>query len=119
MTLCETIAAGVLGIAAPMVGAVLIELFGGVNVGGIRPLLFVAFAVSAFTFVLVWVKLSDKKRSTGYKTKANLLMDAASLLKGNRTAQKWLVIGALNKLPQAMVIPFTQVFAQELKGAIC
>lgn len=117
MTLCETIAAGVLGIAAPMVGAFLIEQFGGVNVAGIRPLFFVAFAVSAFTFVLVWVKLSDKKWSTGYKTKANLLMDAASLLKGNRTAQKWLVIGALNKLPQAMVIPFTQVFAQELKGA--
>jgi MFS family permease len=44
-------------------------------------------------------------------------MDGIKILKGNRVAQKWLVIGALNKLPYGMILPFTQVFAQEVKGA--
>jgi len=40
MSLCETLAAGVLGMLAPLVAAALVIRFGGVHIPGIRPLFF-------------------------------------------------------------------------------
>ncbi len=44
MAICETAGMGILGMAAAMVGALLVTTFGGVNVGGIRPLCFISVA---------------------------------------------------------------------------
>ena len=117
MMLCETAAAGLLGIASPMIAALLIAQLGGVSVANLRPLFYISFAMTALSFLLVLTKLSDVKWVSKQKPPANPFKDSLRILKGNRAAQKWLVIGALSKLPFGLILPFTQVFAQEMKGA--
>jgi len=117
MMICETAAAGLLGMAGPMIGAFLIVRFGGVNATGIRPLFFVAAAISIAAFIVVLTQLSNKKWVTMTKSGLNVIKNSIGILKNNRNTKKWLVIGALSQLPVGMVIPFTQVFANEQKGA--
>jgi len=50
MSLCETFAVGVLGMLAPLLGAVLVFRFGGVSVSGIRPLFYIALFGTIGTF---------------------------------------------------------------------
>ena len=57
MSCCETLAVGLLGIVGPMLGALLVTAFGGVNVGGIRPLFFIVLAHRNH-FHRMWVPLS-------------------------------------------------------------
>jgi MFS family permease len=47
MLICETLAAGLLGMAGPMFAAWLVTRCGGVNLGGIRPLFFVGLLPAA------------------------------------------------------------------------
>jgi len=117
MMICETAAAGLLGMAGPMIGAFLVVRFGGVNVTGIRPLFFVAAVITVVTFLLVLTRLSNQKWATTTQSGFNVLKNSISILKGNRNKKKWIVIGALSQLPVGMIIPFTQVFANEQKGA--
>jgi MFS family permease len=117
MMLCETAAAGLLGISGPMIAAFLVVQFGGVNVSGIRPLFYITAVIAALSFILVLTQLSNRKWAPKIKPGKNLIKDGIQLLRGNRIAQKWLVIGALNQIPLGMILPFTQVFAQEAKGA--
>jgi len=117
MTICETVAAGLLGMAGPMLGAWLVILFGGVNVSGIRPLFFVSAIITAFSFVVIWTQLSGKMERSRSKTRPHIFHDLYQVLKEGKHLNRWLIISAVNSVPLAMVFPFSQVFAHEIKGA--
>lgn len=117
MTLCETFAAGLLGMAGPMLAAWLISSFGGVNASGIRPLFFVALAITIGTLVFIFNHLSDQRWRIMGETKPNLLQDLHQVMKGGRYLKRWLVIASIGQLPLGMILPFSQVFAHEIKGA--
>ena len=117
MTICETVAAGLLGMAGPMLGAWLVTVFGGVNAGGIRPLFFFSSIVTGITFILIWAQLSDKKGRIARGGRPNFFRDLHQVLREGQHLNRWLVISSLNSLPMAMVFPFSQVFAHEIKGA--
>jgi len=117
MMICETAAAGLLGMAGPMIAALLLAQFGGVNVTGIRLLFYVAAIITVLSFTLVLTRLSNRKWASKFKSSTHLIKEGIQILKGNCVAQKWLAIGALSQLPLGMILPFTQVFAQEAKGA--
>jgi MFS family permease len=117
MTICETVAAGLLGMAGPMLGAWLVTLFGGVNANGIRPLFFVSAIITGITFVVIWTQLSDKMEISRSKTRPHIFHDLYQVLKEGQHLNRWLIISAVNSLPMAMVFPFSQVFAHEIKGA--
>jgi MFS family permease len=116
MTICETVAAGLLGMAGPMLGAWLVTTFGGVNASGIRPLFFFSLIITVSTFMIILTQLSGKKRIATV-TKPNIFNDLRQVLKEGHHLKRWLVIASVNQLPQAMVFPFSQVFAHEIKGA--
>jgi MFS family permease len=116
MTICETFAAGLLGMAGPIVGAWLVATFGGVNPSGIRPLFFVALASTFGTFVFVLSQLSNQKWRTS-NGKPDLFRDLYQVLKEGRHLKRWLVISSVGGLPLGMVFPFSQVFAHQVKGA--
>jgi MFS family permease len=117
MTICETVAAGLLGMAGPMLGAWLVTLFGGVNASGIRPLFFASALITAFTFVVIWTQLSAKQEKSRSKSRPHIFHDLYQVLKEGRHLNRWLIISAVNSVPLAMVFPFSQVFAHEIKGA--
>ena len=118
MSLCETVAAGVLGIAAPLLGAFLVGQFGGADVSGIRPVFFVCLVGTLATFFLIFGKLSNRKwgarGATGPKA---FWRELATVLKERPRLRRWIVVASLNFLPMGMVLPFTQPFAHVVKGA--
>ncbi len=117
MMICETLAAGMLGMAGPMLAAWVVTGFGGVTVAGIRPLFLIAVLFTALSYVLVQTKLSDQKWSAAQKTSRHLLHDGFEIIRHNPHTVKWLVISTMTQLPIGMIMPFTQVFAKEFKGA--
>jgi MFS family permease len=118
MSCCETLAAGFLGMISPVIGAWLVGLFGGVNVSGIRPLFFLNLAGTLFTFFFVLTQLSGWKWGEGLSgSKPDFLKDLSQVFEQGRNLKRFLVISALTFLPQGMIVPFTHVFASQLKGA--
>jgi MFS family permease len=117
MMICETVAAGLLGMAGPILGAWLVTNSGGVNTEGIRPLFLVALVFTIGTLVLVFTQLSDKRWRIATGVVPNLLSDLHQVMRQGRYLKRWMVIAVFTHLPLAMVFPFSQVFAHEFKGA--
>ena len=117
MSLCETLAAGVLGMLAPLLAVALVVRFGGPNLGGIRPLFFVALAGTLGTFALIYFWLPDCQWGSPKKSSAGVFHDLRAVFHGSEKLVRWLIIDAIGFLPMGMVIPFAQPFAHEIKGA--
>jgi MFS family permease len=117
MSICESLAAGVLGMLGPMLGAFMVVRFGGVSVEGIRPLFFVCLAGTIFTFFLVLIRLPGRPPIISNDRGLNIIKDISQVFKHVRNVKRFLAISAIAYLPQGMVIPFTQAFAREIKGA--
>ncbi len=118
MMICETVGAGLLGIVAPMLGAVVVLSSGGIGPGPIRPLFLLGAGVSVVTFVIVFTQLSRQRwgssRSVG--NRSAVLRDLREVMQGSYL-KRWLVIAAVGQLPVGMVLAFSQVYAHEVKGA--
>jgi MFS family permease len=117
MLICETVAAGLLGVVGPMLAAWLVTLSGGVTVSGIRPLFLSGLSVTIGTFVIVLTQLSERKWAKVGNSRPHLLRDIAQVLRGGRNLKRWVVISTITQLPLGMVFPYTQVFAHSIKGA--
>jgi MFS family permease len=117
MLICETLAAGLLGMAGPMFAAWLVTRCGGVNLAGIRPLFFVGLLIMAATFAIVLTQLSNRTWVKPGAAQPHLIRDTLQVFRGGRHLKKWLVVTSISQLPLGMVFPFTQVFAYQVKGA--
>jgi len=117
MAVCESVAAGLLGMVGPMVGALLVTTFGGVNVEGIRPLFFVCVAITVGTFLFILTQLSNRKWGELGVTGTSFLEDFSQVFKKGRYLKQWIILMSVGQLPMGMVLPFSQVFAHEIKGA--
>ncbi len=116
MTICETVAAGLLGIVGPILGTVIVVSSGAVDADAIRPLFVVAFAITVGTFLFILTQLSGQRwgaRGTGRA----VFRDLGEVLSEGRYLKRWLVIAAIGQLPVGMVFAFSSVYAYEVKGA--
>lgn len=117
MLICETVAAGILGMAGPMLATWLVARWGGVTIDAIRPLFFSGLLVTAGTFLIVLTQLSARRWTARGGADPNPVRGIAQVLAGGPQLRKWLAISAMSQLPFGMVFPFTQVFAHSVKGA--
>ncbi|HXY75186.1 MAG TPA: MFS transporter, partial [Dehalococcoidales bacterium] len=120
MMVCETLAAGLLGMAGPLVGGFLVKQFGGVTANGIRPLFFIGLFISVVSFFVVLTQLSSRKWviiDTPQVKQPSLFRESAQIIKSNPLLKRWMVIGALTYLPTGMILPYFQVFADQVKNA--
>lgn len=117
MMICETVAAGLLGMAGPVLGMWLVAFFGGVNASGIRPLFFLGLVSTIGTFFFVLTQLSNRHWRAASAVKPHLLRDLQQVLHEGRHLKRWLAIASIGQLPLGMVFPYSQVFAHEIKGA--
>ncbi len=117
MSCCESLAAGVLGTVGPMLGALVVTAFGGVNISGIRPLFFITLAGTIAMFFLVLTQLSDRRWGKTGKANLSFLKGISEVFRESRHLKRFISISVLTYIPTAMVIPFTQPFANEVKGA--
>jgi MFS family permease len=117
MSLCETLAAGALGMLAPLLGAALVARLGGVNVTGIRPLFYLSLAGTLGTLLMVYLLIPNCRWTEPSTHPHRLLRDLSTVLRSDEKLGRWLVIDAIGFLPMGMVIPFAQPFAHAIKGA--
>lgn len=116
MNLCGTLASALV-IVSPMLGAFLVTTFGGVNVSGIRPLFFVSLIGMIIAFILILTQLSNRRWGSPGKAKPSFFQGISQVFKHGHNLKRWLAISSMTYLPMGMVLPFTQVFAHEVKGA--
>ncbi|MFH1650577.1 MAG: MFS transporter [Chloroflexota bacterium] len=116
MSCCESLAAGILGMAGPMLGALLVAYFGGLNVDSIRPLFFITLAGTVFTFFLVLTRLSDRRWPQADAT-AGFRQGLLEIYRQGKGIRRFIGISVVAYLPLGMIIPYTQPFANEFKGA--
>jgi MFS family permease len=117
MSICETFGMGLLGMAAPLVGAWLITLSGGVSVQGIRPLFFVCLGGIALTFLLILTQLSNRKWGTHGNRVTGFFSGYRQVFKEGRNLKRWLIVASLTGLPMGVVTPYIQPYAHDFKGA--
>lgn len=117
MLICETVAAGILGMVGPLAATWIVALGGGVRVGAIRPLFLIGLALTLFTFLIVLTQLSERRWVTAKSGRPRLFQDMAALFRQKGELKRWLLIAAVGQLPLGMIFPFTQVFAHRIKGA--
>jgi MFS family permease len=115
MTLCETVGGGLLGIAGPIIGALIVVSAGGVDADAIRPLFLIGFGITVATFVIVYTQLSRQRWGLRGPARA-MLRDLGEVMRG-QYLKRWLLIAAIGQLPMGMVFAFSQVYAHEVKGA--
>ena len=122
MLVCETFAAGVLGMIGPMISAWVLLRF--VKVVGtptdaeqIRPLFYITLFFTVVSLFIIVFKLDVKTWGTRQKKRPNIFKDGLAILKAERNCIKWLGAAAVGKLPTALVIPYLQLYAAEVKGA--
>ena len=117
MSCCETLAAGLLGMAGPMLGAFIVSSFGGVSISGIRPLFYISLAGTIATFFLVLSQITNRRWGVGRESRIGFLPDFVQLFKRGRNLKRFIIVSVIIFLPNGMIIPFTQPFAHEVKGA--
>jgi MFS family permease len=117
MMICETVTAGLLGMAGPIIATWMVSQFGGVNSAGIRPLFFSGLIITMGTFVLVLTQLSSRKWTKPNPNRTGLFKEISQVFKSGKHLKRWIVIAAVTQLPIGMVFPFSQVFAYQVKGA--
>ena len=105
MMICETVAAGVLGMAGPLIGAWLVASSGGVEVSGIRPLFVVATVATLGTFALVLTQLSDRRWVNVRATPKRMFRDLHQVLKDGQHLKRWLVVTSIGQLPTGHGFP--------------
>lgn len=125
MTICETVAAGVLGMLSPMLAAWVVTRFGGANTAGIRPVFFICSFVTVISFFFILTQLSNQKLRVTRRqvspvtspAKSGTLRNIFLILKEGDHRKRWLIIAAIGQLPLSMVFPFSQLYAYEVKSA--
>jgi len=122
MLVCETFAAGVLGMLAPTIsGWLLVNVMGvsgtPTDANQIRPLFFITLFFTIVSLLLIIFKLDVKGWGTNSTKKRNPFKDAFIILKNDRNCLKWIGASAVNRLPNALVIPYLQLYAAEVRGA--
>jgi len=117
MALCETFSMGLLGFAAPMVGAWVVTASGGVNVEGIRPLFFISLAGIVGTFFLILTQLSNRSWKKSGETSLSFLTGISQVFKQGHNLKRWLIIATVTGMEMGMITPYAQPFARDLKGA--
>ncbi|MBQ4507083.1 MAG: MFS transporter [Firmicutes bacterium] len=121
MLVCESLAAGLLGMAGPMIAAFVLVNVLGVEEGAAtaadyRYLFFISASFTMISLIVVLRRLTNQKFAV--KTpKGGALANGLEILRTNPNARKWLVISAVANLPNALVLPFVQVYAGEVKMA--
>lgn len=126
MLVCESLAAGLLGMVGPMIsGWFLVNIMGVPDNEPpktpevIRPLFFIAVGITVISLLLVIFKLEDI-RWAGHrvkKEKRSVLKDGMAILKADKNCRKWVLCAAISNVPYTMIVPYVQVFAAEVKGA--
>lgn len=125
MLVCETLAAGVLGMVGPMIaGWFLVNVMKVTGTPSlpeqIRPLFIFPLIFTAVSLLLIIFKLDVRGMGGAVRKNGGItgaLKDAVAMVKADKNCLKWILMVGVGRMPQAMIIPYLQLYAAEIKGA--
>jgi len=112
MGACESVAQGSMSFIGPAIGAGIVALLGGLAVASIRPLFFIAAAGEVGCLLFVRAALTDGRMASPAKSASPF-----HILKKRKGLGRFIAVACLTNLPTGMVLPFTQLFADQQKAA--
>jgi MFS family permease len=104
------------GVFSPTIGGLLVHLFGGISVQGIRPLYFIYLIGIIVVTVYVSVRLKDVKAGEGIQA-SELLGDYREMFKEGRDLGRFAFLQALGSITWGLSMPFPFLYAADFKGA--
>ena len=122
MLICESLAAGILGMIGPMIsGWVLVSLMhvegAPTDPNQVRPLFIICVVIAVISLFMVIFHMDFANGGLSHRKKNNILKDGIDILKANKNCRKWIIIGAIGGMPASLVTPYLSLFAKEAKGA--
>lgn len=122
MLVCETLAAGALGMLGPLfAGWFMVNIMKvedtPTSPEQIRPLFYLAVLFTLISLLLIIFKLDVKSWGNAAKAKRSAIKDAYAMMKADKNCFKWVLMVGVGRLPMAMIIPYLQLYAAEVKGA--
>lgn len=118
MGLCSTLSSGA-SLIAPLLAAVLVTGFGGVNVAGLRPLYLFRFVGTLL--MLGWMAWLLRElphtHGSGDAWHLSFREDMGELFTRPAPLKRWIVVSLINALPASLAGPFMLLYAHEVKGA--
>ena len=120
MALCDVVSA-LPKLAAPVIAAYLVTVFGGLNTQGIRPLYLVQFAGLCLTFVMIWRLFRDPREMILARAKrtedASFIQNMRRLFSETKHVKSWIVYSSLAGIPIYLSGIYWTLFAAQVKGA--
>ena len=114
--LCEGIGA-LPTILAPTTAAVLLTIFGGINVQSIKNLYWIQFLARVILFLYVLRNLGDIDRPDRSKIKLNFLIEFGEVFRRGTAIKRWLLFQSINMFTMTMLSTFRYPFIYDVKGA--
>ncbi len=116
MQLCDSLAS-ISGILAPIVGATVIALSGGLNAAGIRPLFFIQLGVIVFEFLLVAIWFSDPKSRLNPRRGLGIQDGIREVLKKGVAVKRFLLYQSIQMVPFYLNAIYIPLYAAQVKKA--
>ena len=83
----------------------------------IKPLFLFCLVLTVLSLLLVVFKLDVSHLGGAKRVKRNAFKDAVDMMKADKNCLKWIIMTGVNRMPTAMIIPYLQLYAAEVKGA--
>jgi MFS family permease len=117
MGLCDTLTATP-GLMAPLIGAIVIARFGGLNAGGIRPLYYLQIIGFSLILIFILAEFREPERRRGLKISSGLSESIRELLVRGTRLKSWILFVTLSSIPLYMgTMVYVPFFAAEMKHA--
>jgi MFS family permease len=114
--LCEGVGA-LPTLLSPTIAALLVTMFGGMNVEGIRPLYWIQFAAQVLLVFYAAMKMVEMERPVRKSKSINPIEDFREVFRRGTATKRWLLFLGTNYFTMSMINPFRYPFAHEVKGA--
>ena len=116
MQLCDSLSA-ISGIVAPMVGAVVIAAYGGMNVEGIRPIYFLQLGVLVVEFAILALKFTNPSKKAAPRAGVSMIEGVKEVLRKGIAIKRYLLYNSILIIPFYLNAIYIPLYAAQVKKA--
>ena len=116
MQLCDSLAA-VSGIVAPVVGATIISLSGGMTADGIRPIFFIQLGVLVLELVLIVWKFTNPSNRVTSRKGLGMVEGIREVLRRGIAVKRYILYSSIERVPFYLNSIYLPLYAAKVKGA--
>jgi MFS family permease len=113
---------GILNIFAPMIAAVIVNTFGGINAQGIRPLYYIQLVLGISVLLFITIKLQplphiEQKKNVSSSRRGGFIQDFRELFEGEEKLKRWVAIRIIRQFAMSLSVSFIPLWKVDVKGA--